>query len=279
MTISLHERGVGENLSLFFSIIWANLGKLTLLSLLFTLPGMIPAVMEEIDFRAWVGRADDYSLVINFLLYPLMIGSIIGIVTGSYTGERISMTRSIRLASGRWLHLVAFGFLYHLGIALGTLLLIVPGYMFLSAFYLGFPAIVIEKLGFRTVFKRSARLTRGFRRDIVAAFLLLGLLAVIPLLGSLALMRVVGEVPTSIGLDSRAITNLLMQWTVVSFLVMLHAVAPVVFYFQIRGTQGDFSFTSLADLVDRIHEERSSESANVPREQEQKDRPSTHWRP
>jgi len=49
MMITLHERGVRQNIASLVSILWENLGKLIVIALLFTLPGLIPDILSQMD--------------------------------------------------------------------------------------------------------------------------------------------------------------------------------------------------------------------------------------
>ena len=57
--------------------------------------------------------------------------------------------------------LIGFGILYGIGVAIGFLLLFVPGLILLTIWSVGAPAIVIEGIGPIDAFKRSQHLVSG----------------------------------------------------------------------------------------------------------------------
>lgn len=83
-------------------------------------------------------------------------------------------TRAEVFAAGgqMFLPLLGLNILLYLGLALGLILLIVPGVMFGLAFCVAGPALIAEGVGVAQAFRRSADLTRGSRWILFALFLL-----------------------------------------------------------------------------------------------------------
>jgi len=71
------------------------------------------------------------------------------------------------------LPLIGLTILFALGIGIGFMLLIIPGFILLLMWAVAVPALVIERDGVASAFRRSAELTKGARWKILGLFLLL----------------------------------------------------------------------------------------------------------
>lgn len=291
MTIPIQVRGVGANIALTFSIIVRNFPKLALLSLLFGLPGLVFPLFAWHAPEAWAIDLGEYwdlgepfpmdlaaplGGVISFLLYPLFVGSLIGIVSGSYTGEVVTIGRSLGLAVRRFVPLALFSLLSNLisfaailplalvGVAMPCfLLLAAPAAMvllayFLSMFYVGSPAVVAENIGPVAALKRSAFLTKGSRMDILGFLFLMWLLAIGISMAFMMPVMIASGIQGALGTGdmSPGLPSLILGWVANSIVGLLNVVAPVIMYFQMRAKRENFQLASLADLVDRIEQRR-----------------------
>lgn len=76
------------------------------------------------------------------------------------------------------LPLIGFGILFGLGVALGLVLLIVPGLILLTFWSVGAPAIVIERKGVFEAFGRSWQLVRGEAWSVFATIVVVFLIVI-----------------------------------------------------------------------------------------------------
>jgi hypothetical protein len=119
------------------------------------------------------------SAVLGEILYT---GAVAVAVVATAPGVNPSLTRSIRAT--RWAALVAIDLLFALGMVIGLLLFLVPGLLFFGRYALVAVVAEIEELGVRDSFRRSAELTKGARRLVLA--LLLGAILIGELVGNAA---------------------------------------------------------------------------------------------
>jgi uncharacterized membrane protein len=92
----------------------------------------------------------------------LYTGAVVESVEDMRDGRRdYSAVELLRGAAPYLFPLIVTGILYGLSIAVGLILLIVPGLLFLTWFSLYAPAIVVEKRGVFDAFTRSRELVRG----------------------------------------------------------------------------------------------------------------------
>lgn len=291
MTIPMQKRSVGESLSLVFGLFFGNLGRLLILSFLFSLPVLTPQVLAILDPAAWAyydaegvrrDLGEALSALLWFLLLPVLIGSVAGLVAGSYTGKKVTILRSLGLGIRRALSLLVYGFLYHVllilaalpgiwviletigspTLLLGCFLAFIPAMTVLSMFFVGFPAVAVEGVGPLAAFSRSLALTKGHRFRIfgfylalliVTAVIYMMLSLLVGLLGSMILGLVLSD-----GIAALILYSYLIGMVGISVLLLVNVIAPVVIYFQMCAVKEDYQMTSIADFVDQIQERRSA---------------------
>lgn len=86
--------------------------------------------------------------------------------------RRVSVTESLTIGLRSFLALFGVGLLYGLAVALGSLLLVVPGIMIAVAWCVAVPVLIAERKPILDTFGRSAELTRGNRWRIFGLFLI-----------------------------------------------------------------------------------------------------------
>lgn len=87
-------------------------------------------------------------------------------------GRRVVLGDSLKVGLRDCLPLIGLAILMGLGIALGTMLLIIPGLILAVLWSVAVPAKVVEKLGVLQAMQRSRDLTRGRRWPIFGLFVL-----------------------------------------------------------------------------------------------------------
>jgi hypothetical protein len=101
-------------------------------------------------------------LVVSTVAGTLYQGMVVGLVRDVQDGRRDSSVGELfGVATPVLLPLIGAGLLSGIGIAIGTLLLIVPGLILLTIWAVIAPAIVIERAGIIDAFGRSRQLVRG----------------------------------------------------------------------------------------------------------------------
>jgi hypothetical protein len=141
---------------------------------------------------------------------------LVGLIVLSTLGEAVIMhaafqdvrRRPVRLAESlnvglrRFLPIVGFAFVAFFLIWLGLILLIIPGLILYTMWFVGLPACVIERLGPWTSLRRSRELTKGHRWKLFGLALLL---IVTSLGGSLIQFGLIGVASPVFGLVGRLI--------------------------------------------------------------------------
>jgi hypothetical protein len=121
-----------------------------------------------------------------------LLGAAVSLAGGAlYTGFVVKLVQDVRdgrrdhtvgdllsAASPFILPLIGFGILYGIGVAIGLILIIVPGLILITFWSVGAPAIVVEGIGPIDAFGRSWQLVRGNAWNVFGA-LVVALLIVI----------------------------------------------------------------------------------------------------
>jgi hypothetical protein len=105
------------------------------------------------------------TLLVNLAGEALLAGVITALVREWRAGHTLPAPRAF-LVSLPWIPLIAMDFLLAAGTALGLLLLVVPGLVFLTYFAIGPAVIEIEQRGVGDALRRSAALVRGRFRQV-----------------------------------------------------------------------------------------------------------------
>ena len=114
--------------------------------------------------------------IVSVLMWTILTGAITRAAAGTFLGRDLDVGESYRFGFARFWSIVLVGVLAALAIALGFLLLIVPGFIVLTFLSCSIPALVIEDTRGREALRRSWNLVRGqgwhvFGTIIVAALL------------------------------------------------------------------------------------------------------------
>ena len=154
-------------------------------------------------------------------------------------GQPVDLMRSFQHASRRFLPVIGVAFLSTVLAGLASLLLIIPGLILFTAWYVAIPACVVERLGPWTSLQRSAALTKGNRWKVARLIIVL---AVITGIGEGLVAAVTAEAGMTIGL----IANLIWSALVGAF----SAILGVVIYHDLRVAKEGVDTDQIAAVFD-----------------------------
>jgi hypothetical protein len=164
--VQLTGQVIGRHLGLFLLLAFLINAPIVLLTFLF----VQGAEVDAFSIARLVGFV--LGLFIFILGYVVLQAAIIHITVLDLNGRRPPLGESLKVGLREFLPLIAISILYTLGIALGIVLLIVPGIMALCAWAVVMPVRVVEHTGIGEAFGRSRELTRGHRWNIFFLFLI-----------------------------------------------------------------------------------------------------------
>jgi hypothetical protein len=216
---------VGDVVNETFAIYSQNFAPLVLTALVvFLIVGVITGLLQR-SGGVFLGVL---AAAIQLAAHALYTGFVVQLVRDVRDGRRdLAVGDLFSAATPAIVPLFVFGVLYGIGVAIGFILIIVPGLILLTFWSVGAPAIVVERLGPIQAFGRSWRLVRG---DAWAVF---GVLVVVFLI-----LVVVGVILGGIGAVIG--TGGIVVAAIVSsvFTAPFSAIASSVLFFDLGGGTG-----------------------------------------
>jgi hypothetical protein len=200
---------VGEVVREVWRLFLARFWRTLVMVLLLLAPLELAVALLDPDFSSfehgwwvWVG----VSAAVTLVAFPWVVGAVVHDVG---EGDRAA-TDAYRRTASRLPDLVISAVVTTVGIALGTIALIVPGLLLMARWALIVPLIVLEGMPWRAALARSNELVRGRSWSVVGIFVVLtligaGLVAVPVLVGYLALENVIGAWLATLAIDTVAI--------------------------------------------------------------------------
>lgn len=165
---------VGELVGRSFEVYLANLAPFLLLSVIVYAPGMLlmyGAVSSGSDSAVSLAVV---GAVLTALAGQLLTGALTFAVVQKLRGEPAPLAEVLTIGVRSMLRVLLVGIVIGLCIGVGTLLMIVPGLILLTWFYVAVPAAVVERLGLDAM-GRSRSLSEGSRWQIFGSVVLLAL--------------------------------------------------------------------------------------------------------
>ncbi|MBA2637800.1 MAG: hypothetical protein H0U79_06225 [Solirubrobacterales bacterium] len=179
-----------------------HLGVFTALALIFVAPvtllvdGVWGGLLADFDASVPVVVQVVGGLIDTLVVVPLVTAAHVVAVCGLGRGEAPSVPRSLRGGLAAFPAVVLVVLLYVLAVALGLLLLFVPGVWLLVRWYFGTQAVMVDGRRGPDALRRSAELVAGHwwrTAGMVLMILVLGTLLGVMVGGPLALAAVVVE--------------------------------------------------------------------------------------
>lgn len=124
------------------------------------------------SFRALMG-ATLVSTMIGIVIAALVQGALTRAVITASEGRRATFAESISTGLRVVLPLIGLGIVFAVGVALGFVLLVVPGIILLLMWAVAVPTLVVERVGIFDALRRSAELTKGSRWRILGLYVVL----------------------------------------------------------------------------------------------------------
>lgn len=177
------------------------------------------------------------------LLFLVEVGAITHGVIHHLAGRRVSLGAMIAAGLRRGLPLLVVGALCYVIVALGTVLLVIPGVYFATALAVAIPASVVERPGLLGAIKRSFALTKGKRLSILAVFLVLAAVAVgVSAFGGFLLPQLTASFSPMLGVVLGLVVNIVFG--------TLLWVAPGVLYHDLRVAKEGVATAELAAVFE-----------------------------
>jgi len=231
---------IGDVLGRSFSILGRNLVPFTVLSGFASLPYLAYYLtMSPGRSVAPNPTAIALPLVLGFVLRMFVQAIILNAAFQDMRGRTVSMGESFRVGISRFLPIIGVIILEGMGVALGLVLLIVPGIILMLMWYVALPACVVERIGPVESLGRSAALTKGHRWKI------LGLILLVAIVGG-----VIGGVIGAVAVISGHIGLAIVQYLVQVFVSLYSAILVIVLYRDLRVAKEGIDTEQIAAVFD-----------------------------
>jgi hypothetical protein len=206
----------------------------------FSIYGSQAGVLLPVAFVVFLAVAVVAALLsaISWALFPLVIaaslggtylyqGMVVTLVSDVQDGRRDSSVGDLfNSATPLILPLVGAGLLAGLGIALGFVLLVVPGLFLLTIWSVVAPVIVVERKGVLDAFGRSRELVRDNGWRVFGVIVLVFLIVIVA-------RSVFGAI--AIGIDDTVVLRIVFDVIASTFTAPIAALVASVLYFQLRA--------------------------------------------
>jgi hypothetical protein len=214
--------GVGDVISEAFSIYGQNLGALLGSAiLLFIVVGLIAGLLQSVGGIVLILLA----AIVRVAGDALYVGFVVELVSDVRDGRRDQTVGDLFSAASPYiLPLIGFGILFAIGLAIGFVLLIVPGLILLTFWSVGAPAIVVEGASPIDAFGRSWRLVRGEAWSVFGVLLLVFLIVI-------AVQAVLGAIGAAIGAGGLIVAAIVAT----AITAPVYALAVSVLFFDLGG--------------------------------------------
>jgi hypothetical protein len=170
--IPQREFRVGQVLSTAINIYGRHAPMFTFIAGLFWLPAVVVAYYLD----GATGDLKQLNAILVFVfaltLQPLSTAIILHAAFQHMRGRQVRLGESVAIGLRRWLTLFGLSFMMTLLVALGIVLLIVPGLILSIMWYVAVPVCVVESKGPSASLNRSQALTKGHRWKLFGLFLL-----------------------------------------------------------------------------------------------------------
>lgn len=255
----------GYVLSSSFRILFRNFLPIGLLSLvLIALPSLLiqllitrPMTTKFLAGESNFSTTAYFSTVIGqtvllYLLIALMMAAVTGAAISALRGADVDIMPSVRKGLKSILSVFIAFFIAAIAMTLGFVLLVVPGVIIALMWSVLVPAIVNEKRGPFSALGRSRELTKGYRWQIFAIFIILFLISFIPGAALSAAMIGGGQITAQEIVEGFTTP---IWYDVVSILISsliygLYAVTATVLYDELRRIKEGLGLDELATAFD-----------------------------
>lgn len=164
------------------------------------------------------------ALIISLLATTLFTGIVVQLVADVRDGRRDATVAQLLRAVGPVMgQLILVGLVAAVGVALGIVLLVIPGLVLITLWSVAAPVVVLERPPGLQALGRSRELVRGNGLRVFAVILLLGIAVAV---AATALELLANSAGTGVGIVVRVVVGVLAA--------PLSALAAAVLYFQLR---------------------------------------------
>ena len=205
----------------------------------------IPTLLLPVGAGGMAGQDRGWAIALLAIILAVMLGLLSQaiLVYGSFQdmrGKAVNIGESFNVGIGRLVPILGLTILEGLGIMVGFMLLVVPGFILVAMWFVAVPVCIVERSGPWQSMVRSGELTKGHRWKIFGTVILLYLVSGIV---GYILTNVLGAVA---GTVAATIVSLIWNGIWGAFF----AVFVVVTYYELRVAKEGIDIEQIASVFD-----------------------------
>jgi hypothetical protein len=178
-------------------------------------------------------------VVLIWILMYFMLSAVLMYGTISdLRGKRATIGESLRWVLGLVFPIVGITIVATLGIFAGVMLLVVPGLILLTMWWVAVPAAVVERTGVGASLRRSTELTSGYRWPVFGVFITV---YVVQMLLEFVANRIFGGIE---------FLETLVSFVISLFVIAFYAVVSAVSYHDLRVLKDGVDVDDIARVFD-----------------------------
>ena len=166
------EFRVGQVLNRSFNLLSRNFLIFFVVTTVAALPNVLISQSTEGDLSSaragWLGIGGILTLILQMLSQAIVLYG----AFQDMRGRPVNLGEALRVALGRLLPIIGVAICVGIGVFFGSLLLLVPGLILMTMWYVAIPVCVVEQKGPLASMGRSSELTKGHRWKIFGMILL-----------------------------------------------------------------------------------------------------------
>jgi hypothetical protein len=155
-------------------------------------------------------------------------------------GRPVNLVESLQVGFARFFPIIGLAIVAYFLITLASMLLIIPGLILLTMWFVATPACVVERLGPIRSMRRSSQLTKGHRWKVF------GLILLVAVLGSI----IIGVINLGFELMAGPIGALIAGVVLNGIWGAFYAIAVVVTYHDLRVAKEGINIEQIAAVFD-----------------------------
>jgi uncharacterized membrane protein len=154
--------------------------------------------------------------------------------------REVNISESLNVALSRFFPILGLAILTAIGVGIGFMLLLIPGLILMTMWFVGVPACMVDRLGPWDSLKRSAQLTKGYRWKLFGIMLLLYVGAgIVSQVITVTMVAIGGLV---VGLITTLIWNMIWGAFFATFVVVT--------YYELRSAKEGIGIEQIASVFD-----------------------------
>jgi len=175
-------------------------------------------------------------------LFVLLTGMVTYGTVQHVRGLHAPLSKTFSVALGRLLPLLGVSFLVSLAVFVGSLLLIIPGFMVFLAFYVAAPVAIVERRGVVGTLERSNELTLGHKWSILGLVLVASLISTAITFSGALIIGLFGTMAP--------IAAMILMFTLQGAMMTFSCVLPAVTYYRLRQEKEGTTIDELAAVFE-----------------------------